>query len=105
MAQGNFLPEDEAIIRKEFPGPGLHVHDENNPFGMHRHELGERVDGAHTHTPQNPMGEHVHGEFAGMALIDGAHSHEHSGDGWHHHDEDEPTNTTIPQKPMENNNT
>ncbi len=68
---------------------------------MHRHRLADPIDGAHTHTPQNPKGEHVHGEFEGMALIDGAHSHkdDYSYNSYHYHDKDKNTTTTIPQKP------
>ena len=84
-AKGELLPEDNSLLREEYPGPGLHVHDEDNPFGVHRHHAGDELDGAHVHTPQNPGGEHVHGEHAGMALIDGKHHHDHGETGWHHH--------------------
>lgn len=101
--QGKFLPEDEALFKFESPGPGLHTHDESNPFGIHRHVLGEAVDGGHTHTPQNPGGEHSHGEFAGMALIDGGHTHENASLGWHNHEQRDDS-TIVPLQP-ENINT
>lgn len=82
------LPEEKKLLKETWPGPGYHRHDESNPYGMHRHNVGDKIDGAHTHTPQNPMGEHVHGEFEGRALIDGAHTHDSDRLGYHHHDED-----------------
>lgn len=99
-ARGNLLPEEKVLIKKEFPSGGIHVHDEDNPFGMHRHLLGDPIDGAHQHTTQNPGGEHIHGEFEGRALIDGSHRHKGFGDGYHSHKKDE-TNEgqIIPQKP------
>lgn len=95
---GTLLPEEKALFDLEYPSGGLHNHDENNPFGMHRHFLGDTIDGAHTHTPQNPHGEHVHGEFIGSALIDGSHSHNSFGGGYHHHEEVD-QNTIIPKSP------
>lgn len=101
-AKGDILPEEEELIKRDFPSGGLHVHDENNPFGMHRHFLEDPIDGAHTHTSQNPQGEHVHGEFSGKAMIDGAHHHD--GDtAWgssHHHESDNELDKSeiVPQK-------
>ena len=63
-----------------------HKHDHNNPFGLHRHLLGDEIDGPHVHTVQNPGGEHVHGLKEGKALIDGAHNHDRDGLGWHSHE-------------------
>jgi hypothetical protein len=86
------MPEEKALLKRDYPGSGYHKHDDSNPFGMHRHLVSEKIDGAHTHTPQNPQGEHTHGEFEGRALINGAHSHDNEGFGeslgYHHHDED-----------------
>ena len=96
--QAQFLPEDDKFLDRESPGPGFHKHDEDNVFGMHRHELGGSVDGAHTHTPQNPEGQHSHGKNEGMALIDGSHYHEkNDGLGYHHHN-DEDIQTIVPTK-------
>lgn len=88
------LPEEDALFKKDYPSGGVHKHDENNPFGMHRHFLEDKIDGAHIHSPQNPGGEHFHGENKGMALIDGKHFHFHEYDalGWHNHAEDEDKN-------------
>ena len=86
-AKGAIIPEEDTLYDGEFPGYGLHKHDENNPFGTHRHHAGDDIDGAHVHSPQNPGGEHSHGPRAGMELIDGRHFHEHDSLGWHHHEE------------------
>jgi len=83
------LKEDEALLNRESEGPGLHIHDETNPLGQHRHKEGETVDGAHTHTPENPEGVHAHGDLTGQPLVDGAHYHEDGGTGWHHHKEED----------------
>ena len=102
-ANGTILPEEEKLlekkITKDYPAGGLHVHDEDNPLGMHRHFLGEKLDGAHVHTIQNPGGEHYHGELKGRALTDGAHYHGRGGLGYHHHDRGEDdTGKIVPQK-------
>lgn len=90
------LPEEEALYKEEYPSGGVHVHDEDNPLGLHRHHDGLELDGAHVHTPMNPGGEHVHGEFEGMALVDGKHYHENGGLGYHnHHREDSGKNTHV----------
>ena len=91
-AESNILPEEDKLFREESPSPGLHKHDDNNPFGVHRHNLGDPLDGAHVHTKQNPGGEHVHGLKEGMALIDGAHTHGHDGLGWHNHEHNDKDN-------------
>ena len=75
--------EDKLIMKQ--PTGGLHEHTEENPFGLHRHHAGDPLDGAHKHTPENPYGEHIHGEYAGMAMIDGAHTHSVYDLGWHRH--------------------
>lgn len=86
---GELLPEEEALLDEVVnPAPGLHKHDENNPFGLHRHSLDEPMGGAHVHTATNPGGEHAHGEFVGRALADGAHYHEYGDLGGHYHDDD-----------------
>lgn len=78
----------------------MHKHDDNNPFGLHRHYVDEDVDGAHVHSPQNPGGEHAHGELKGVALIDGKHHHDGNGLGWHHHCDHEENYGEIPvEKP------
>jgi hypothetical protein len=89
-ATGNPLPQDEALMNKELEGPGLHIHDESNPLGMHGHKQGDPSDGGHTHTPENPGGVHAHGELAGQAMTrhNGWHMHEDGGLGGHHHKED-----------------
>lgn len=96
QARGELTPDELRLLRQEMPSPGLHTHDEDNPFGLHSHFIEDSVDGAHVHTPQNPMGEHVHGEFEGMALIDGAHSHEHDSFGGHFHEEDYQDSDNLP---------
>ena len=97
---GELLPEEKKLLKTKFPSGGLHVHDEDNPFGMHRHLLGEPIDGAHQHTTQNLQGEHVHGEFEGRALADGAHDHKNYGvTGYHYHEEEEDKGEIIPQSP------
>lgn len=103
-AKAVMLPEEEELIRKAWPASGLHRHDEDNPFGVHRHFLDEEIDGAHIHTMQNPGGEHVHGLKEGQALIDGAHTHSHDGLGWHNHEHNDKDNFgNIPiQKPALN---
>ncbi len=86
------LPEEEKLLDEQFksddsPSPGYHVHDEDNPTGMHRHTEDDEIDGAHSHTVMNPGGEHVHGLLAGSALADGRHFHDSSYDlGWHRHE-------------------
>ncbi len=95
-AAGVMLPEEKAVWDKEYPSGGIHRHDDDNPFGMHRHLIGDSIDGAHTHTPQNPEGEHVHGPLEGKALITGAHTHENMGSGYHWHDDGEDGGGPIP---------
>ena len=100
-AIGNLLPEEEKLLDGlKSPSPGYHVHDEDNPFGMHRHFLKDKIDGAHQHTVLTPQGRHVHGEFVGRALIDGAHYHGRHDLGYHSHKSDEPdSGRIIPQQP------
>jgi len=93
----NILPEEEKLFNRVTPSPGLHNHDHNNPFGLHRHLLGDPVDAPHVHTVQNPGGEHAHGENKGMALITGEHSHDNDGLGWHNH----PAEETLDDIPIE----
>ncbi len=93
------LKEDEDLLNKESEGPGLHIHDESNPLGLHRHKDGEPVDGGHTHTPENPEGVHAHGDLAGQPLVDGAHYHEDGGVGWHNHKEEDLGLPTSIRKP------
>lgn len=95
---GALLPEDKELLEREYPSGGIHKHDANNPFGMHRHHLGDPIDGAHTHTAQNPGGEHVHGEFQGKALIDGKHYHEGGDLGHHYHRDHHNYGETVPQE-------
>ena len=87
QSRGLILPEEEALLDKQEERPGLHLHDESNPFGEHRHKPGEPVDGPHIHTPQNPGGVHLHGEQAGLPLTDGWHTHENGELGGHSHNE------------------
>lgn len=95
-ATAPLLPEEESLINLEANRPGLHTHDENNPLGLHRHEPDLPLDGPHVHTPQNPGGEHVHGEVAGMALVDGWHTHENGELGNHkHHEKDLGKNLNV----------
>jgi len=95
LTKADLLPEEEKLLKIVFPSPGYHIHDENNLFGMHRHHLEDELDGAHTHSAINPMGEHVHGELAGMALIDGAHEHIDGSAGYHDHYKHEDTSQHI----------
>ena len=90
-SQSSMLPEEKKLFDDEsIPRPGYHVHNEDNPTGLHRHSADDKIDGAHRHTLLNPGGEHVHGEFEGMALIDGPHFHQqYSSLGYHHHKEKE----------------
>jgi len=100
LARGDLMPEEEKFFKNKFPGGGSHVHDEDNPFGMHRHFLDDEIDAPHTHSPQNPGGEHAHGEFEGRALIDGKHYHNNNDTGYHHHSSEESNGENpIPQKP------
>ncbi len=87
--QANLLPEDIALMNKEFEGPGKHLHDDDNILGLHRHGADEPLDGGHIHTPQNPGGVHAHGDNAGepMTKNDGWHLHEDGGLGPHQHEE------------------
>lgn len=89
------LPEEEKLFDEQFksedsPGPGYHIHGEDNPTGMHRHSEDDKIDGEHRHTIMNPGGEHVHGLLEGSALADGIHYHDSSYDlGWHRHKKNE----------------
>ena len=97
---GTLLPEEKKLIDRKYPSGGIHLHDEDNPFGMHRHFLEDSIDGAHIHTTQNPKGEHVHGHTEGRALIDGGHTHDDGGTGYHWHDyEEDDGDKIIPQRP------
>lgn len=104
------LPEEKKLFRKEYDSPGLHRHDDDNPFGMHRHSIENSIDGEHIHTVLNPEGEHSHGINEGMVLIDGSHTHDgdYSDLGWHSHEKEKesilpisepdqilPTNTDV----------
>jgi hypothetical protein len=103
------LPEEEKLLEEQFtnessPSLGYHVHDENNPTGMHRHSEDDALDGAHRHTLMNPGGEHAHGLLEGQALADGTHYHDYSGLGYHHHKEDDDANDgskLVPEKKPE----
>lgn len=94
---GQLLPEEVEFFKKEWPAGGYHSHDEDNPFGMHRHYLDDPIDGAHTHSPQNPGGEHVHGEYEGRALIDGKHYHNEVSTGYHAHENCDDDGQVVPQ--------
>ena len=96
---GELLPEEKKLLKTKFPSGGLHVHDKDTPFVMHRHLLEEPIDGAHQHTTLNLGGEHVHGEFEGRALTDGEHYHKYNGTGYHYHEEEEDKGEIIPQSP------
>lgn len=99
-SDSNILPEEDKLFKQNYPSPGLHRHDDNNPFGMHRHALEDKVDGAHVHSTQNPEGEHAHGVLQGKALIDGSHTHDEYGLGWHNHESDHDDIDDIPvEKP------
>jgi len=93
------LPEDEALLKRELPGPGLHVHDEQNPLGVHKHQVGDVADGPHTHTPENPEGVHTHGDLIGQSLADGGHYHEDGGLGGHRHKQEDLGITPDIRKP------
>jgi len=93
------LKEDETLLNKESEGPGLHIHDEGNPLGIHKHKQGEPSMGAHTHTPENPGGVHAHGDLAGQPPADGEHMHKNGGLGGHHHKQEDLGVTPSIRKP------
>lgn len=101
------LPEQKKLLDEQFKSddsPGYHIHDEDNPTGMHRHAKDNEIDGAHRHTIINSGGEHAHGLLEGQALIDGTHNHDGSWDlGWHHHkvdkSKDDGLDIILEQKP------
>ena len=98
-SDSNILPEEDKLFKKNYPSGGLHRHDDDNPFGMHRHLLEDTIDGPHIHTVQNPGGEHAHGLLEGMALLDGRHNHEEGSLGWHHHKPEDDLNEIPIEKP------
>ncbi len=97
------LPEEKKLFKdtdREYPGPGYHIHNEDNPAGKHRHLKDESIDGLHRHTVINPFGEHIHGEFEGQAIVNGTHYHDYGGFGYHNHREDEVDyGKIVPEKP------
>ena len=102
-AERHLLPDDEALLEQQARGPGKHVHDDNNPLGVHRHYADEPLDGAHIHTPQNPGGVHVHGEKAGQPMTrnDGWHTHEDGKMGSHYHDRKDSGDNIPVRKPSD----
>ncbi len=98
-AKHSVLPQDEQLMNKESEGPGLHIHDEANPLGLHAHKAGDPMSGPHTHTPENPAGVHVHGDLDGQPLADGAHFHKDGGLGGHRHKEENLGVTPNVRKP------
>ncbi len=63
---------------------GVHIHAQDNPFGLHTHVPGGAMGGGHSHGPQNPFGSHSHKEVEDLNLrpgimlqLDGKHTHEY----------------------------
>lgn len=97
------LPEEEKLfdgIDYDSPGAGYHIHNEDNPTGLHRHSKDDEIDGAHIHTILNPYGEHAHGLLEGMSLIDGRHTHDYLYDlGYHSHDRNKEDSHQLESEP------
>jgi hypothetical protein len=77
---------------------GYHIHSKDNPYGLHTHVPGGKLEGAHKHSPGNLRGAHTHAvditELPTNMLIspnapiylDGDHEHlENFADGPHSH--------------------
>jgi len=96
------LPEEKKLFKdeREYPGPGYHVHNEDNPTGKHRHSKDDSISGEHSHTVLNIAGQHTHEELEYDSLADGGHSHYYGGFGYHYHNrEEDNTGKVIPEKP------
>lgn len=73
--KANLPSEQKKLFDDNYDAPGYHIHDENNPLGLHRHRGEDSMNGEHTHTPENPEGVHTHGDLSGQLFIDGKHRH------------------------------